>query len=144
MATRKLARHVTVGSVTYGPGDDVPADVAAKITNPKAWVSVDDEAPAEDTGGGRPGTTGGARLAGTVTVGSRAYGPQDFIPDDVAAQIRNPKAWEGGKVPGGAHTAAPAGPDPDPDPVPDGGDDPDGDEPSPKGPRGGKGATPRR
>ena len=39
---KKLAYHVTVptedGSYkTYGPDDDLPADVAKKITNPSAW-----------------------------------------------------------------------------------------------------------
>ncbi len=97
---RKLARHVTVDGVTYGPDDDVPADAMAKITNPKAWQPLDVEpAEAGDAKPSKAGTAGGARLATAVTVGSRTYLPTAPIPDDVAAQIRNPKAWEGGKVP---------------------------------------------
>lgn len=34
----QLAGRVFVGGAWYGPGDDVPADVAVEITNPKAWV----------------------------------------------------------------------------------------------------------
>ena len=43
---RKLAQYVTVHSeaesVTYGPGDDVPAEHAKLITNPKAWGDDDE------------------------------------------------------------------------------------------------------
>ncbi len=35
----------------------------------------------------------GRRLAATVYVGDRAYGPDSDVPDDVAAQIVNPSAW---------------------------------------------------
>lgn len=38
---RKLANHVHVDGKVYGPDDDVPAAVAKKITNPKAWASED-------------------------------------------------------------------------------------------------------
>lgn len=38
---RKLAATVFVGDRAYGPGTDVPDDVAAQITNPAAWA--DDE-----------------------------------------------------------------------------------------------------
>ena len=34
---RELVTTVYVDGVAYGPGDDVPADVAERITNPKAW-----------------------------------------------------------------------------------------------------------
>lgn len=34
----KLRANVVVGGVMYGPDSDVPADVAAQITNPKAWA----------------------------------------------------------------------------------------------------------
>lgn len=45
---RKLAGYVHVhdelgNSRVYGPGDDVPADVAKRITNPAAWESDDQE-----------------------------------------------------------------------------------------------------
>lgn len=45
-----------------------------------------------------------ARLTHYVTVplddGSyKTYGPDDDLPADVAKQITNPSAWEGGKVP---------------------------------------------
>ena len=98
---RKLARHVTVAGTTYGPGDTVPEDVAKRITNPKAWLPLeqgdgDDTADSE----GRPaGTAGGHRLAKTVSIGGTSYGPRDHIPDDVARRITNPKAWAGGNIP---------------------------------------------
>lgn len=37
MASKKLAAYVHVNDEVYGPDDDVPADVAKQITNPKAW-----------------------------------------------------------------------------------------------------------
>lgn len=96
--TKKLARPVTVAGVTYHPGDPIPAEALAKITNPKAWVALDENAE-EPNPSGPAGTASGHRLAGTVTVGGKSYGPKDFIPDDVARKIRNPKAWEGGTLP---------------------------------------------
>jgi hypothetical protein len=103
---KKLARNVTVGTVTYGPKDDVPPEVMEKITNPKAWVPDNDETPTDEAENRDAGTSSGAKLAGTVTVGARSYGPNDHIPDDVAAQIKNPKAWAGGKAPTRAAKAA--------------------------------------
>lgn len=99
MKQQKLARHVTVAGTTYGPGDDVPADIAEKITNPKAWLPLDAGAIEDEYAGREGGTASGHKLATAVTVGSRTYGPSDFVPDDVASQITNPKAWEGGKLP---------------------------------------------
>jgi len=43
--TRKLVRNVQVDGVWYRPGDTPPADVAERITNPKAWAG-DEPAPA--------------------------------------------------------------------------------------------------
>jgi hypothetical protein len=40
---RKLNTFVHVGELRYGPGDDVPAEAAAQITNPDVWV--DDNQP---------------------------------------------------------------------------------------------------
>lgn len=44
---RRLASfvHVTTpeGVKVFGPGDDVPAEFAELITNPKAWASETDE-----------------------------------------------------------------------------------------------------
>lgn len=51
---KNLVTNVHVDGEVYGPGDDVPADVAKRITNPKAWdaelaedVAADPE-PADD------------------------------------------------------------------------------------------------
>lgn len=96
---KKLARYVTVAGVTYGPKDDVPDDVLAQIKNPKAFVPAGEEPQGPDYSDKDGGTTSGARLAGPVTVGGVTYGTKDYIPDEVAAQIKNPKAWEGGKLP---------------------------------------------
>jgi len=46
---KKLARNVTVGSETYGPDDNVPADVLKQIDNPAAFEESDDTTPAEKT-----------------------------------------------------------------------------------------------
>lgn len=100
MTDRKLGRHVTVAGVTYNPGDVVPADIAQKITNPKAWLPLGDAIDAEGHDDRDAGTASGHKLAATVTVGGRTYGPRDFVPDHVAAKIRNPKAWAGGVLPG--------------------------------------------
>lgn len=35
---RKLATYVYINGASYGPDDEVPEEVAAQITNPKAWV----------------------------------------------------------------------------------------------------------
>lgn len=45
MAGRKLATFVHVDGVAYGPDDEVPAEVAERITAPGVWadeVSDDD------------------------------------------------------------------------------------------------------
>ncbi len=104
MSEKKLARHVTVAGVTYGPRDDVPADVLKQITNPKAFIAIDDEdadGDGEDDGesGREAGTKSGHKLATAVTIGGRTYGPKDPIPDDVAEKITNPKAWVDGVLP---------------------------------------------
>ncbi len=99
---RKLATRVAVAGRWYGPGDDIPDDVAAQIRNPKAWASdMDTDAPQPE-----PGTSTGARLASRVQVDGRWYGPDDEVPDAVAARIKNPKAWAGGMPPGAAGTPA--------------------------------------
>lgn len=36
-SAKKLVAYVHVGGQVYGPGSDVPAEVAKQITNPKAW-----------------------------------------------------------------------------------------------------------
>lgn len=96
---RRLAGPVTVGSRTYRPGDDLPPEVVEQIRNPKAWAVDDDEAAAEAAKPKVGGTASGHRLASYVTVRGRTYSPDEPLPDDVAAEIRNPKAWAGGKVP---------------------------------------------
>lgn len=109
---KKLGRYVTVGSDTYGPGDELPAGVADQIRNSKAWEPRDTAAAEEQAAptGVAGGTASGARLATSVTVGGVTYHPDDPLSDEVAGQISNPKAWEGGKVPS-AHTdgGGPAG-----------------------------------
>ncbi len=42
----KLTAFVNVDGTWYGPADDVPAEVAAKIQNPKAWAAGSAPAPA--------------------------------------------------------------------------------------------------
>lgn len=37
-SSRRLAAFVHVNDVAWGPDDEVPADVAALITNPAAWA----------------------------------------------------------------------------------------------------------
>lgn len=39
---RRLTTFVHVGDSVYGPDDEVPAEVAAFITNPAAWAPAPD------------------------------------------------------------------------------------------------------
>jgi hypothetical protein len=39
---RRLVTFVHVGDSVYGPGDEVPAEVEALITNPAAWAPAPD------------------------------------------------------------------------------------------------------
>jgi hypothetical protein len=48
---RKLATYVHVDGAVYGPDDDVPADVAKQITNPKAWADGKSDSASGDDGG---------------------------------------------------------------------------------------------
>lgn len=111
--------HVTVGGVTYGPADLIPADVAAGISNPAVWGQVEQ---AQDAAGPPPGASraprgGGRRLAGHVTIAGVTYGPDDEVPEQVALLVTNPGAWaDGGEDP--------AAPKPDPELESDPGSDP--------------------
>ncbi len=54
MAAKTLAVNVTVDGETYPAGSTLPAEVAAQVTNPKAWgdspdVDGSDEKPAKRT-----------------------------------------------------------------------------------------------
>lgn len=42
MAAKKLRTYVHVDGRAYGPNDDVPAEVAKRIENPKAWAGYDE------------------------------------------------------------------------------------------------------
>ena len=50
--SRKLVAYVHVNGSVYGPGDKVPADVAALIVNPKAWEGGDAADAGESESGG--------------------------------------------------------------------------------------------
>lgn len=122
---RKLARHATVGDVTYGPDDDLPAGVAEILAgNPHVW-QTDEEAAADEAAGvgGEPGTSSGALLATHVTYGDVTYGPGDPIPDDVAEALAgNPHIWAEGKAPKRAKArAAAAEPEPEAEAGPEAG-----------------------
>jgi hypothetical protein len=105
---RRLATNVEVDGTWYGPGDEIPDEIAAKIRNPKVWAVDDVEQRRSQVEDGPAGASGGTRLTANVEVDGRWYGPGDHIPDDVAAKIRNPKVWEGGRLPA-ATSSAPAG-----------------------------------
>lgn len=96
---KHLNTNVAVGNVWYRPGDrvgdQIPDDVAEKITNPKVWSYGDGEEPPAET----TRSTTGAELVARVAVGGIWYGPGDDVPDDVARRITNPKVWKGGKAP---------------------------------------------
>jgi hypothetical protein len=50
MSGRKVAAYVHVAGQVFAPGDEVPDDVAKKITNPAAWGDDEaDDKPAEST-----------------------------------------------------------------------------------------------
>lgn len=53
---KKLATYVHVNGNVYGPDDDLSADVAKAITNPKAWG----EKPTSDDGSEPPRTGKGS------------------------------------------------------------------------------------
>lgn len=103
MAGRKLATSVNIDGTWYRAGDTLPEDVAAKVRNPKVFAPEEGEE--ADQPRTEPGTPTGARLATRVQVGGKWYGPDDAVPDDVAAQITNPRAWEGGQTPSAAAPA---------------------------------------
>jgi hypothetical protein len=49
MAGRKLSTYVHVDGVAYGPDDEVPAEVAERITAPGVWADeVSEDEAAED------------------------------------------------------------------------------------------------
>lgn len=60
MGARRLAGFVHVDGRVYGPDDEVPAAVAKRIVNPKAWANteVDGDEPAA---GEEPEPTSGRR-----------------------------------------------------------------------------------
>lgn len=53
----------------------------------------------------------GRRLAGYVIVNGEVLGPNDHVPDQVAAAITNPKAWA-------VEQDQPVEPEPEPEPEP--------------------------
>lgn len=94
-----LNTSVAVNNVWYRPGDrvgdQIPEDVAEKITNKRVWSYDDGEEPEVE----QPKSTTGAKLASRVAIDGQWYGPGDDVPDDVAKKITNPRVWEGGKAP---------------------------------------------
>lgn len=60
---KKLTRTVFVDGVAYGPASAIPADIAARITNPKVWADAEASAsaPAGDgSDGAKASAAGGA------------------------------------------------------------------------------------
>lgn len=100
----RLAGRVAVGGQWYGPDDDVPDDVARRITNPKAWeggelptfaAETDRSAAASGTASG-DGPTGPDAGDGDAT---RSTGETQAEPARVPAPQRSGKgsgkdAWE--------------------------------------------------
>lgn len=85
MAARKLATYVHVDGQAYGPDDDVPADVAAKITNPAAWgeaVTASQDGPPPQSGRGS-GTDAWVAYAASAGVDV----PDDAGRDDIIAAV---------------------------------------------------------
>lgn len=97
---KTLNTNVSHAGVWYRPGyrvgDQIPEDIADKITNPRVWDYTDDD---DEPKPEEPKSTTGARLVARVAVAGVWYGPDDDVPDDVARRITNPKVWEGGKAP---------------------------------------------
>ncbi len=96
---RVLRTAVHAGGQWWPAGSTPPEDVAAKITNEKAWTTATPEEAEKVERAANAGTSSGARLARRVAVAGEWYGPDDPIPDDVARRIKNPNAWEGGELP---------------------------------------------
>lgn len=96
---KQLAKPVYAGGQWWDAGAEPPQEVAETIRNPKAWafgVEADD---VEQASGPARHSGDGPRLAGPVNVGGVWYGPDDEVPAEVAARIRNPKAWVDGVMP---------------------------------------------
>jgi hypothetical protein len=53
---RRLTTYVHIGGEVYGPGSDVPGEVAELITNPDVWADDKPDDPATDTGADKPAT----------------------------------------------------------------------------------------
>lgn len=95
---KQLVKPVYAGGQWWAAGAEPPQEVADTIRNPKAW-STGEDAGAEQASGPARHTGDGPRLAGPVNIGGVWYGPDDEVPADVAARIRNPKAWADGVMP---------------------------------------------
>lgn len=52
--SKKLATFVHVDGQAYGPDDKVPADVAKRIVNPKAWADGSAPDDSDDSGDSTP------------------------------------------------------------------------------------------
>lgn len=68
MAGRRLVTYVHVEGVAYGPDDEVPAEVAERITAPGVWS---DEVAAEEDAG-EPAPKRSRTKAGTASDSSSA------------------------------------------------------------------------
>lgn len=128
---RRLITYVEVDGTWYGPDDgDIPPNIADKIQNPRVWTTTAEQAAADEVAGRQVGTNSGGRLVTYVDVDGTMYGPEDYLPDRIAARIQNPKVWKGGRLPdlGGTEPADgddPGPPDDGPDPGPPAPDDDD-------------------
>lgn len=64
---KKLTRTVFVDGVAYGPASAIPADIAARITNPKVWADAEASASAP-AGDGSDGAKAAAASGADVPV----------------------------------------------------------------------------
>jgi hypothetical protein len=102
----KLNTTVHVDGVAYGPGKDIPAEVAAQITNPDVWdgdpptpvetpaetpvetPAANDGKPAEDSSGIPPkGGAGSGKDAWLVYAEGKVEVPEGATRDEIVAAL---------------------------------------------------------
>jgi hypothetical protein len=90
---RRLAGFVHVDGRVFGPEDEVPSDVAGRITNPKAWVAgeVAESSEGESEEPPRSGKGSGLEAWKAYAEGLDIVVPDDASRDDVIALVDSAK-----------------------------------------------------
>lgn len=84
MAAKKLVTYVNVDGQVYGPDDDVPADIAKEITNPKAWGEGSTDAAGTAASDGPPPRSGKGSGIDAWTAYAASFDPPVEVADDAS------------------------------------------------------------